>query len=215
MKDPGLFEVMHGTRSMRRLKPDAVPLELIRRVLESGTKAPSGQNTQPWAFVVVQDAARKRFIQERYHHGMVSRFGAFKPEPNDRSPLVRNFRAAMHLAEHMHEAPVLLLVCGRRDWPAVVPKEKRVGKAPPSYGSIYPCVQNILLACRGLGLGASLTTTHMLFEEELSKHLEIPDTYGIVAILPIGYPIGRFGSVSRRPAAEVTHFDRWGNQDPA
>jgi nitroreductase len=215
MEDPGLFEIMNTTRSMRRLKPDPVPLDLIRKILESGTKAPSGQNTQPWAFVVVRDRNTKKFIQERYHRGMMSRFGAFKPAPEDRSPLVRNFRAAMHLAEHMHEAPVLLLVCGLRDWPAAVPEGERVGKAPPSYGSVYPCVQNILLACRGLGLGASLTTTHMLFEEELTKRLEIPDSYGIVAIIPIGFPTGRFGSVSRQPAEDRTHFDRWGNQTPA
>ena len=214
MSDPGLFETMHTMRAMRRLKPDPVPLDLIRKILESGTQAPSGQNTQPWAFVVVQERKAKEFIQERYHRGILQRFGAFVPPPDDDRPIVRNLRAALHLAEHMHEAPLLLLVCGLRDWPAAVPEEKRVGKAPPSYGSIYPCVQNILLACRGLGLGASLTTTHMLFEDELSEYLGIPREYGTVAIVPIGYPEGRFGPLQRRPASELTHFDRWGNQTP-
>jgi nitroreductase len=213
--DPGLFETIDTLRAMRRLAPDPVPLELLRRVLDAGTKAPSGQNTQPWVFLLVRDPDTKAFIQQRYHRGMLQRFGAFQPPPDDRSPLVRNFRVAMHLAEHLHEAPVLLLVCGLRDWPAAVPPEQRVGKAPPSYGSIYPCIQNILLVCRGLGLGASLTTTHMLFEDELCTHLGVPDEFGIVAVIPIGYPRGRFGPVQRRPAEELTYFDRWGRREPA
>jgi len=215
MSDPSLFETIHSMRAMRRLKPDPVPLELIRKVLDAGTRAPSGQNTQPWAFVVVQDSDGKKFIQERYHQAMLSRFAAFLPKPEDRSSQARIARAAMHLAEHMHEVPVLLLVCGRRDWPFSVPQEKRVGKAPPSYGSIYPCVQNILLACRGLGLGASLTTMRQLFEDELQTRLGIPETYGVVALIPIGFPQGKFGPVARRPAPEVTHFDRWGQQQPS
>ena len=87
-----------------------------------------------------------------------------------------------------------------------------MGQAPPSYGSIYPCVQNILLACRALGLGASLTTIHHMFEAELHKRFGIPDDLGIVALLPIGYPQGTFGPVSRQPAEELTHFDTWGNR---
>ena len=121
--EPGLFEVMYSLRAMRRLKPDPVPPELIRRLIDAGTQAPSGQNTQPWAFLVVQDPARKKFIQERYHAGMLRRFGAFWPPPEGQdSPAIRNFRAAMWLSEHMHEVPVLLLVCGERDWPAAVPQ---------------------------------------------------------------------------------------------
>lgn len=211
MNDVGLFEAMYTTRAMRRLKPDPVPLEMIQKVIEAGTRAPSGQNTQPWAFLVVRDPETKKFIQERYHRAMLARFGSFWPPPEGAdSPMVRTFRAAMHLAERMHEVPVLLIVCGQRDWPAAVPEEERKGKAPPSYGSVYPCIQNILLACRGLGLGASLTTSHMLFEDELAERLGVPDDHGMVAILPIGFPRGRFGPVSRRPAAELTHYDRWG-----
>ena len=146
---------------------------------------------------------------------LLSRFAAFLPKPEDRSSQARIARAAMYLAEHMHEVPVLLLVCGLRDWPFSVSKEKRVGKAPPSYGSIYPCVQNILLSCRGLGLGASLTTMHQLFEEELHERFGIPEQYGVVALIPIGFPQGKFGPVSRRPAPEVTHFNRWGQPQPS
>ena len=89
-----------------------------------------------------------------------------------------------------------------------------MGKAPPSYGSVYPAVQNLLIACRARGLGASLTTAHQMFEAELLEHLGIPEDYGVVASIPIGYPEGRFGPVTRTPVGTVTHFDRWGEQNP-
>ena len=82
--------------------------------------------------------------------------------------------------------------------------------APPNYGAIYPCVQNILLACRAVGLGAALTTMHQVFEEEMCARFEIPDEYGVVVTIPIGYPLGNFGPVTRRPLDEVTYLDRWG-----
>ena len=212
----GIFETMYTMRAMRRLKPDPVPLETIRKILEAGTQAPSGQNLQAWAFVVLQDPDKKKFFQERYHKAILDRFGeGMTPDPNDTSSFARTVRSALHLAEHMHEAPVLLLVCGKRDWPFAVPKDKRVGHAPPSYGSIYPCVQNILLACRALGLGASLTTMHQMFEDELHERVGIPDDYGVVATIPIGFPSGKFGPVKRRPAPDVTHFDTWGQHGPS
>jgi len=211
MSTNDLFEAIHSLRAMRRLKPDPVPDELIDRVLAAGTQAPSGQNTQPWRFLVVRDEEGKRFIQQRYHAAMMSRFGQFLPLPDDVDiPEARNLRASMYLSEHLHEAPVLLMVCGQRDWPASTPEAERVAKAPPSYGSIYPCVQNILLACRALGLGASLTTAHALFHDELAEYLGVPDDFGMVAMVPIGYPRGKFGPVSRNPVAEVAYDDRWG-----
>jgi len=211
----GVFETMHSMRAMRRLKTDPVPTEMIRKILDAGIRAPSGQNLQGWAFVVLQEAANKKFFQERYHQAMMDRFGeVLKPKDDDKSSWARVIRSALHLAEHMHEAPVLLLVCGKRDWPFAVPEDKREGKAPPSYGSIYPCIQNILLACRALGLGASLTTMHQMFEDELQERLGIPFEYGVVATIPIGFPKGKFGPVNRRPVSEVTYFDRWGQQEP-
>ncbi len=211
--EPGIFEIIDTTRAMKRLKPDPVPLELLRKVLDAGTRAPSGVNTQPWEFVVVRDAATKKWIQERYLHFTRARFGApVEALEEVDTPHARMLRTVMHLAEHLHEVPVLLFVCGHRDWPAAVPVEKRTGKAPPPYGSIYPCAQNILLACRAVGLGASLTTIHHMFEEELAQHLGVPDGVSLVAMLPIGFPEGRFGPVTRKPAHELTHFDRWGHR---
>ena len=210
--DPGVFETMHTLRSMRRLKTDPVPADMIHMIIDAGIRAPSGQNTQRWAFLVVTEADGKTFFGERYHHWMLARFGDIFEDMDYTSPLGRSVKAAMYLAEHMHEAPVLLMVCGKRDWPFSVAEEDRVGVAPPSYGSIYPCVQNILLACRALGLGASLTTMHQMFEEELHERFEIPKDYGVVATIPIGFPLGKFGPLSREPVESKTHFERWGNQ---
>merc|ERR1711969_269293 len=128
--------------------------------------------------------------------------------------MARQFRALRYQMNHMQEFPLLLIVCGLRDWPFKVPPAERVGLAPPNYGAIYPCVQNILLACRAVGLGAALTTMHQVFEEELMERFQIPVEYGVVVTIPIGYPLGRFGPVRRRPAEEVTHFDHWGRASP-
>ena len=209
--EPKLFDTIHTMRAMRRLKPDPVPLELLKRVIAAGVCAPSGQNTQPWAFVTLRSAETKEFFGSRYLSAMEKGFGdRLRRLANDHSSNARTLRAAHLLAQHMHEAPLILLVCGLRDWPFAVPADKRVGKAPPSYGSVYPCIQNILLACRGLGLAASLTTLHQMFDDELCTHLEIPAEYGIVAAIPIGYPAGKFGPVSRQDPENVTYFDRWG-----
>ncbi|NQV21874.1 MAG: nitroreductase family protein, partial [Rhodospirillales bacterium] len=160
-----------------------------------------------------QDPETKKYIQERYHRGITERFGDLKSDQfSDDTTESRSTKAALHLAENMHEVPVLLMVCGKRDWPYQTLPENRTGKAPPNYGAIYPCVQNILLACRALGLGASLTTTHRLYESEIAEKLGVPDDYGLVVLIPIGYPKGKFGPVSRIPAEELTHYDHWGNQ---
>ena len=207
--NPRFFDLVGNVRTMRRLRPDPVPEALLMKVLNAGVQAPSGMNSQPWSFLVLRKAEDKKWFADRYKAAIESRFGNQPIPAEDDSPLARQFRAVRYQANHMHEFPVLVVVCGLRDWPFRVPKEERVGLAPPNYGAIYPCVQNILLACRAVGLGAALTTMHQLFEEELMEHFQIPVEYGVVVTIPIGYPKGRFGRVRRRPAEELTHFDRW------
>ena len=211
--NPGFFDLVGNMRAMRRLKPDPVPEALLRKVLDAGVKAPSGQNKQPWSFLVIQDAAGREWFAERYRAAIESRFGAVRI-PERESSLTRELKALRYQIDHMHEVPVLLVVCGLRDWPFRVPPEERMGLAPPNYGAIYPCVQNILLACRAVGLGAALTTMHQVFEDEMQARFSIPDEYGIVVTLPIGFPMGRFGPVRRKPAEDVTYFDAWGATRP-
>ncbi|MEM7080497.1 MAG: nitroreductase family protein [Pseudomonadota bacterium] len=214
---PEFFDLVSNVRAMRRLKTDPVPIELIRKILDAGVQAPSGQNKQPWAFVLLSEPAAKQWFAERYAQALEER-GRLHRDPAARPPREQihpQMRPVYYQMDHMQEFPYLLLVCGKRDWPFKVPPEQRVGLAPPNYGAVYPCVQNILLAARAVGLGAALTTMHQVFETELQARFGIPEEYGVVVTMPIGWPLGKFGPVTRKPAAESTHFNFWGNPQPA
>ena len=126
VEEADIFEIMHTMRAMRRLKPSPVPKEMIDKILDAGIRAPSGQNTQPWAFLVIEDDEGKRFFGERYHYWLAERFGGVLKN-TDNTKVGRNIAAARHLAEKMHEVPVIIMVMGLRDWPFKVPKEQRVG----------------------------------------------------------------------------------------
>jgi len=201
---------MKTMRPMRRLKSDPVPQALIKEILDAAVHAPNSLNTQPYTFIVVRDTATKAFFGERYDRAMSSRFSKYTPADDDNTAFARNFRTAMAFGSHLPEVPLLLFICGERDWPMATPAAVRVGLAPPSYGSVYPCVQNVLLGCRAKGLGASLTTMHQVLEADLLERLKIPETHGIVAVIPIGFPKGNFGPVTRKPSADITYSEQWG-----
>jgi len=216
-KEIGVFEAMTTMRAMRRLRPDPVPDELLWTVLDAATKAPSGGNRQPWHFVVVRDPATKRFIQKRYlaaleqyaEAGMKAlAAGKLLLGPEDTEAQMRMARAGLHLAQHLDEVPVLIFVAADRG--VAIDLGGLAGEVSGVYASIYPAVQNLLLACRGLGLGAVLTTLHLLYEDEIKERLGIPPSIFLAAMIPVGYPEGRFGPVRRRPVEEVTHWERWG-----
>ncbi len=208
--NPPFFDLVGNVRAMRRLKSDPVPMETIWKVLNAGVQAPSGQNAQPWRFVLVSDPERKKWFAERYALAIETRFKVTSGVEGRKENPGRQLKALYYQMDHMSEAPYLLLVCGKCDWPFKVPQEDRIGEGPPNYGAVYPCVQNILLACRALGLGAALTTMHQVFEEELHEYFKIPLDYGVVVTIPIGYPMGKFGPVRRTPAEEMTYLDKWG-----
>jgi nitroreductase len=201
-----LFDAMRTMRAMRRLKPDPVPDELIGEILEAGTWAPSGGDTQHWRFIVVKDPEIKKQLQIRYKRAfeaLKERFHAAPPPPGKtESQKQRMLAARDHLTEHFHEAPVLIVCCLAGD----------SGSGVAAGASIYPAVQNMLLAARALGLGATLTTRHLLFEKEIDRILGLPDDAHTFAIIPIGYPLGNFGPVSRAPVEQVTFLDRWGEK---
>lgn len=210
---PALFDIMYSLRAMRRLKPDPVPDELIEKIIEAGTMAPSGGNEQRWSFIVVKDPAKKQFIQQRYHQAFSAyaeeRMAAAQQAPTPPDPAqMRMVQAAFYLAEHMHEAPVLLFVCTRPRDRGGASDAALVGLVDGA--SIYPAVQNALLACRALGLGTVLTTLHKVYEAEIKAELGVPEDIDLSALLPIGYPVGRFGPVARKPATEITYWDAWG-----
>jgi nitroreductase len=199
-----LFEIMRTTRSMRRLKSDPVPEALIHKILEAAVCAPSGGNMQRWRFLVIKDAAIKKAVGAYYKRAwdeqVGPRYRAGEPAPGmDRDRFLRLLDAAEHLAAHIHDAPVWIVPCLEGGTPTRT-----------SGSSIYPAVQNMLLAARALGLGATFTTLYLGFEKEAEAALGLPDGVHSYAIIPVGYPMGRFGSVRRVALADVVFEDRWG-----
>ena len=197
----GLFEAIYSQRAIREFKPDPVPDDMVRKLIEAGTKAPSGSNRQDWRFLVIRDTEMKRKIGEYYNQARTSRYGAGAPPSN--IP-VRRRAASDYMSEHLHEVPVLILACIQHNGG---PTNLSRG------GSIYPAVQNILLAARGLGLGSVITSLHKRYEGEIKELLGIPDNVETAALLPIGFPAegSRYGPTRRSPVEEVTFFDHWGN----
>jgi nitroreductase len=197
-EDLPLLEGIRTARAIRRLRPDPVPRALIRKVCEAGTFAPSGGNRQPWVFVAVDDPDKRRWVADRYR----PIFQNYIREPLARAEregfpahLRRNMTAALHLAEHLHEAPVHLFVAGwkRRD--------------EVQLQALYPCAQNVLLACRAVGLGASFTTLHRYFGEECDRLLGLPPEIPSAVLIPIGWPVGRHGVPPREPVDAKLHWN--------
>jgi nitroreductase len=206
--DPGatdVFSIMLSTRAMRRLRPDPVPDALIRRILEAGTAAANGGNTQKWRFMVLKDPARKQAVQRWYKKAFDEwigpRYANSLPPPGVTAEKYQRQHAAVaYLTEHFHEAPVWIVCCLADD----------DGKSRSAGASIYPAVQNMLLATRALGLGSTLTTRHLRFEKEAEAALGLPEGVHSYAILPIGWPMGKFGPVGRGRLSEFVYGDTYG-----
>src|SRR5262245_39690212 len=215
MAEAGLFDIMFSTRSMRRLKPDPVPDEIIYRVLDAGIRAASGGNTQHWRIMVVKDPQVKKQVQAIYHKGWTEVQAMYDKRPAPPHMQEGNFRrligAAGHLAQHLAEAPVLIFACLKE---RPMPPQLAAKLARLSGSSIYPAVQNMLLACRALGLGATLTTVCSLYDDEIKAVLHLPSDLSTYALLPIGYPQGKFGPVKRLAVEEVACLDHWGTPLP-
>ena len=190
----GLFEAIDTQRGLRRFKPDPVPDEMISRILQAAIKAPSGGVQQGWSFIVVRDPETRRKIGDLYRTG--SRFDIRDDMTGQQR---RVYRLAQDLEDHLDDVPVLIVACLRGG----------LG----SGASIYPAVQNILLAARGVGLASVLTTRQSRFEADIKEILGIPDEVSTAALLPIGFPAEgtRYGPTRRRPLDEVAFDGRWGN----
>lgn len=204
MTEISLFEAIHTQRAVRRFSSEPVDDDSIRRIIAAAVRAPSGTNRQPWAFLVVRDPETKRKIAGYYYRAWEAAFGHRKPGDGV-SPQV--YRSAKHLAENMADVPVLIVVCmvygadGQRHAGSIV-----------QGSSIYPAVQNLMLAARALGLGTVLTSMHRRYEAEIKELLGIPDNAETAALIPVGYPGhgDHFGGSVRRPAEEVTFYETWG-----
>ena len=201
-----VFDIIHTTRAMRRLKPDPVPDDLVRKILQAGVAAANGGNYQRWRFLVIKDTAVKKAVQVWYKKAFDEvvgpRYANSPPPPGiSAEKYARQHHAVEHLTEHFHEAPVWIVACLDE------------GKNTPtrtSGASIYPAVQNMLLAARALGLGSTLTTRHLLYAKEAEAALGLPEGVHSYAILPIGWPMGKFGPVGRTKLEDVVFNERWG-----
>ncbi|HYB90390.1 MAG TPA: nitroreductase family protein [Candidatus Binataceae bacterium] len=221
MAEIGLFDAIYSARSLRRFKPDPVPDEVLTKVLDAAIRAPSGSNQQTWLFVVVKDAEQRRKLGEIYKKAgtIVRQLYTTRTRPPHMSEEAyrRLLASSTYLVDHMGDAPVLLLPCLKRvetpEPPNLRPEARAAmrGTARSAGSSIYPAVQNIILACRAYGLGTVLTTVHMFFEDEVKAILGLPPEVQTYALMPIGYPVGKFGPVNRRPVSEVAVRDRYGN----
>jgi nitroreductase len=198
-----LFEAIHTQRAMRRLKTDPIPDDALRQILEAAIRAPSGGNRQRWAFLVVRKPETVAKLGDLYRKGFqrLVESDYFSQSHLADDVKLRIGRSAQHLAEHFDAVPVVIVAClyvkGRLD-------------RFTAGASIYPAVQNIMLAARALGIGSTLTTIHRFHKDEVHALLGIPDDYDSAALIPLGYPLGKFGSGTRRPLEEVVFFEEWG-----
>lgn len=195
-----VFEAIWTTRAMRRLDPGREVADAhLRLMLEAASKAPSGGNSQVVEWIVVRDPELKRRLGAVYRAAADVSLRAYEDRARTDPEVARMLRSARHLAEHMGEAPVLLLPCA----PA--------GRIRVE-GAVYPAIQNLMLAARALGLGTTLTSMHRDREAEVKEVLGIPEEIQTFAIIPVGYPLGRWAEARRRPVGETTHWDGWGNR---
>lgn len=225
MAEIGLFEAMYSAGAIRRLRTDPVPDEIITKVLDAAIRAPSGSNAQAWLFIVVKDADKRRQLGAVYRKAsdilMKLYSGAPRPAHMDEKKYDRFMKSVTHLFDHMGDAPVLLVPClkasmwsGAANLPADI-KARMAGSARIAGSSIYPAVENVILACRAFGLGTVLTTIHAFFEEEVRAILNLPQDVQTYALMPIGYPQGHHYPVKRKPVADVACLDSYGNPWPS
>lgn len=206
MSEPGIFEVIHSTRAMRRLKPDPLPDALVRKILEAGVAAPNPSNQQRWRFLVVQDADVKkqvqRYYQQAFENGVRDHYLHGAPPPGvSKDAYLRQLSAVEHLTKHFHEAPVWIVAC----------LQDGLTPGRGAGASVYPAVQNMLLAARALGVGATLTTRHLAYGAEVDAIFGLPEDAHSYAIIPLGWPSGRFGPTRRVPIEDVAFSERWGD----
>lgn len=213
---PGVYEAMQTLRAVRRLRPDPVPDEVLRRVLDAACQAPTGGNRQPFRIVVVRDREAMAALGRLYSAAWYAYVETYRVLTRDAPPAMqaegeRMLTSGNRLADHFAETPVLLVFCFDPRQMAItdakLPRVSVVGGA-----SIYPAVQNALLACRAEGLGCVLTTLLCGVEDEVKRLLAIPDGWGTAAAIPIGWPVGRgHGPITRRPPEEIAYLDRFKN----
>jgi nitroreductase len=212
-----LYDALLTTRAMRRFTDEPVSEEDVRACLRAAVQAPSGGNIQPYQFLVVTDPASRYAIGEVYLRAWeryAPAVAAITPPAREEQAArrhARNVEASDELARSMGNVPVLILVLMPKI-SMVVTDDAGPMDVGPTYASVYPAVENLILAARSRGLGTVLTTVYRVYEDEVRAICGIPDRYEIVALLPLGHPRGRWGVAARRSAESLTSWNRFGER---
>lgn len=204
----GIFETIYNCRAMRRLDSREVPEELLIKLVDAANQAPSGSNMQNARWIVVRDPEVKQKLADLNRIGVEAYIGPMKDNPGELSHQSlekrrRMMNTVLWQMEHMHEMPALIIACmdfGQTADAAMI---------AAGNGSIWPGIQNLLLAARALGLGAAPTTLALMNREAVAEALNLPDSMAAYSLIPVGYPLGKFGPVTRKPLREIMRFDRW------
>ena len=204
----GVFDTIYNCRAMRRLNTKKVPEELLRELISAANQAPSGSNTQSARWIVVRDPQIKQRLAdlnrkgvETYLAPLIDNPGSLSHQSGDKRK--RMVDAVVWQKEHMHEIPALIIACMDFGAPATNDMIAR------GNGSIWPGIQNLLLAARALELGAAPTTLALNDRKAVADVLNLTDSMAAYALIPVGYPLGTFGPVTRKPLEEILRFDRW------
>lgn len=192
-----VIEAIRTTRAMRRLDPDRkVSEEDLLFIVDAATRAASGGNAQPVRWLIVTDDDLRRRLGEVYGPSWYEFQAHYLDDPNPSEQMQRGLRSADHLAENFGKSPAIIVVCSRNTVPA----------------SVFPAVQNLMLAARSIGLGTTLTTAAVRREDEVRAILGIPPDVKTHAMIPVGYPLGRWGEAERLPPEAVTYWNGWRNK---
>ncbi|MFP6806179.1 MAG: nitroreductase family protein [Pseudomonadales bacterium] len=207
-EEMGIFEVMFNSRAMRRLDTREVPEDVLVKLIESANQAPSGSNMQNGRWIVVRDQAVKQKLADLNRKGVEAYIGPQASRPGSlphqsEEKRKRMLNAVLWQMEHMHEFPALVIACMEFGQKVDAATMARGG------GSIWPGIQNLLLAARALGLGAAPTTLALGDHTAVAEALNLPETMGAFCLIPVGYPLGKFGAVTRKPVDEIMRFDHW------
>jgi nitroreductase len=209
-----LVHAMETQRAVRKVLPDPVDDDIVRRLIELALRAPTGSNGQSWEFLVVKDAAIKAQFAKQYRRAWSLYGGLGRRVAAADESMSRILDAVQWQVEHFEQIPVVVVPCLASSTGAAqkVPFVPMPVIAESSfYGSIYPSVQNLLLGARALGLGASLITLPLWSQTVARRTLGLPWTVTPVCMVPLGWPRGRYGPTTRRAVDEVIHLDRYGN----
>lgn len=204
-----LAEAMLTQRAVRRVRPDPVDDRVVLRCLELALEAPTGSNGQNWEFVVVKDAATKAALAAQYRRAW-SVYGGLGRRMRDDEQTQRILKSVQWQVDHFTEIPVIVVCCLRGSRLPLVPEPPMALSS--HYGSIYPSVQNLLLAARSVGLGGALITLPLWSVTVARRILGLPLRVDPCCIVTLGWPVGRYGRKSRKPVGKVVHLDRYGQQ---